>query len=115
MPVLERFAIEAGLAVENRRELEARRSLSRQLREQASHDPLTGLANRPPVLEMVSRALAAAATSRHESTLAVLFLDLDRFKTINDSLGHAAGDELLCALGNRLTDAVRPGDVVGRL
>jgi diguanylate cyclase (GGDEF)-like protein len=115
MPVLERFAIEAGLAVENRRELEARRSLSRQLREQASHDPLTGLANRPRLLEMISRALAAAATSRPESTLAVLFLDLDRFKTINDSLGHAAGDELLCALGNRLTDAVRPGDVVGRL
>src|ERR1035437_1332730 len=111
MPVLERFAIEAGLAVENRRELEARRSLSRQLREQASHDPLTGSAHRPRVLEVISRAVGAAAAYRPESTLALLLLDLDRFKTINDSLGHAAGDELLCALGNRLTDAVRPGDV----
>lgn len=115
LPVVERFATEAGLAVENRRVFEARRSLETQLREQASRDPLTGLANRTRLLELIGRALTTAAQGRNKSTLAVLFLDLDRFKTVNDSLGHAAGDELLCAVGQRLSDAARPGEVVGHL
>lgn len=115
LSIVERFATEVGLAVENHRELEARRSLARQLREQASRDPLTGLTNRTHLLEVISNALTTAARSRRTRTLAVLFLDLDRFKTVNDSLGHAAGDELLCAVASRLRKAVRPGDMVGRL
>ncbi|WP_127781990.1 EAL domain-containing protein [Rhodococcus sp. X156] len=112
LPILQRFATETGLAVENHRELEARRSLERQLREQASVDPLTGLANRTRLGVLLGEALRR---TDQEHCLGVVFLDLDRFKTINDSLGHAAGDELLTAVGQRLEAAVRPEDVVGRL
>jgi diguanylate cyclase (GGDEF)-like protein len=115
IPILERFATEAALAVENYREFDARKSLERRLRQQATHDPLTGLINRPRLLQLISEALGYAARGRATSAPAVLFLDLDRFKTVNDSLGHAAGDELLNAVGERLREAVRPGDVVGRL
>lgn len=77
------------------------------LRHQASHDGLTGLANRSHVAE---RAAAYA-----DGPLAVLLLDLNDFKQVNDTLGHAAGDELLRVVGERLLACVRPGDVVGRL
>ena len=113
LPILERFATEAGLAVQTHRETDARLALARQLRDQAAADPLTGLANRTHLLEAITQALVAASRATH--TLAVLFLDLDRFKTVNDSLGHAAGDELLCAVADRISNAVRPGDLVGRL
>jgi diguanylate cyclase (GGDEF)-like protein len=85
-------------------ELDAARAA---LRHQASHDALTGLANRSHVAE---RAAAHAG-----GPSAVLLLDLNDFKQVNDTLGHAAGDELLCVVGARLQECVRPGDVVGRL
>jgi diguanylate cyclase (GGDEF)-like protein len=80
---------------------------------QASHDPLTDLPNRGLFQEHATQALARA--TRREGIVAIMFLDLDGFKSVNDSLGHAAGDQFLAAVGKRLCDGVRPGDVVGRL
>jgi diguanylate cyclase (GGDEF)-like protein/PAS domain S-box-containing protein len=79
---------------------------------QAAHDALTGLPNRLCFLDRASMALAR--TQRTRASVAVLFLDLDRFKFINDSLGHAAGNRLLIALTQRLQQVVRPGDTVAR-
>ncbi|MFL6186821.1 MAG: PAS domain S-box protein, partial [Actinomycetes bacterium] len=84
-----------------------------QLAHQAAHDALTGLPNRVFFLDRI--ALALARTQRSRSSVAVLFLDLDRFKFINDSLGHDAGDRLLVALGKRLQEVIRPGDTVARV
>ncbi|MFI7542067.1 putative bifunctional diguanylate cyclase/phosphodiesterase [Actinoplanes sp. NPDC049599] len=82
------------------------------LREQASFDGLTKLANRTHFSEEAGRALAAV---RAPGELAVLLIDLDDFKTINDTMGHAAGDTLLVSVAERLLRAVRPGDIVSRL
>jgi diguanylate cyclase (GGDEF)-like protein/PAS domain S-box-containing protein len=95
----------AGIAIE-RKEFEA------QLAYQAHHDPLTGLPNRALFLEFLMLALARAR--RYHTTVAVLFLDLDRFKLVNDSLGHDAGDALLVSLSERLRGVLRPGDTVAR-
>jgi diguanylate cyclase (GGDEF)-like protein len=84
-----------------------------ELRHQALHDPLTGLPNRALILDRLDQMLARG---RRESVpVAALFLDLDDFKDINDTLGHAVGDELLVAVGARLTGAIRQADTVGRL
>ena len=84
-----------------------------QLQHQALHDSLTGLPNRALILDRIDRMLAR---SRREHTeVAALFLDLDNFKDINDTLGHRAGDELLVSVGVRLKSAVRETDTVGRL
>ena len=80
---------------------------------QAFHDPLTDLANRALFTDRVAAALARRGDA--ELTVAVLLLDLDDFKTVNDSLGHAAGDELLVAVASRLRSCVRPGDTLARL
>jgi diguanylate cyclase (GGDEF)-like protein len=80
-------------------------------RHDAEHDPLTGLANRALFNQRIDRALELA----RRRSLAVLFLDLDDFKTINDTLGHAAGDELLVAVAQRLRATVRAEDTVARL
>lgn len=90
-----------------------RKSLEDQLKHQALYDPLTGLANRA-LLEDRLR-LALNRTTRRRGEVAVLFVDLDNFKVINDSLGHEAGDRLLVAVSKRLQAAVRPGDTVARL
>ena len=76
------------------------------------HDPLTGLANRSLVLDHLQQALARAG--RRSSLTAVVFLDLDDFKPINDTLGHRAGDEILVRIAERLRPAVRPSDTLGR-
>ncbi len=78
----------------------------------ALHDHLTGLPNRTLFEDHLERALARQ--ERREASVGVIFMDLDRFKLVNDSLGHQAGDELLRAVASRLKQALRPGDVVAR-
>ena len=87
--------------------------LRQQLQDEANHDNLTGLANRKATLAHLRSGLARS--SRTEGTLAILFLDLDGFKAINDQHGHSAGDEVLRKVSQRLTEAVREGDLVGRI
>jgi diguanylate cyclase (GGDEF)-like protein/PAS domain S-box-containing protein len=79
---------------------------------QAFHDPLTGLHNRAWVLDILTADLLAA--QRLGTSVAVLFVDLDNFKVVNDSLGHAAGDEVLTTVADRIGDALRPEDRLGR-
>lgn len=79
----------------------------------AFHDVLTGLPNRALVEDRLTQALALA--SRHEQRVALILIDLDRFKTINDTHGHHAGDELIVAVAHRLNNLVRASDTVGRL
>jgi diguanylate cyclase (GGDEF)-like protein/PAS domain S-box-containing protein len=92
------------------RVVERERSAER-LTHHALHDPLTGLPNRTLLLDRLEVALA----QRERGRIAVVFVDLDHFKLVNDSLGHAAGDRLLCAAATRLRAVVRPGDTVARL
>jgi diguanylate cyclase (GGDEF)-like protein/PAS domain S-box-containing protein len=94
------------------RDLTDRKRIEDALARQAVHDPLTGLPNRLLLVERINQALAAMRGV--EDRLAVLFLDLDRFKVVNDSLGHAAGDALLVAVAARLRAAARHTDVVAR-
>ena len=89
------------------------RAAEEKLRHRALHDPLTGLPNRDLLMDHLSHALARA--SRSGTGVAVLFCDLDRFKEVNDTYGHEAGDVLLTTVATRLRDAVRPGDTVARL
>ncbi len=90
-----------------------RKSLEKELLRQAFYDQLTGLANRSLFRDRVSHALSRAA--RERELLAVMFLDLDNFKSINDTMGHGAGDELLAIVGTRLLNATRGCDTVARL
>ncbi len=90
-----------------------RKRLDTQLREGAFRDPLTGGANRALFAERVGHALTRMR--RHSATIAVLVINLDHFKEVNDSLGHVAGDSLLQAAAARISAALRPGDTVARL
>ena len=84
-----------------------------ELTRRALYDPLTGLANRATTIAYIERSLGRRG--RGATSEVAIFIDLDRFKAMNDSLGHAAGDELLVTVAKRLSSAVRPHDVVGRL
>jgi diguanylate cyclase (GGDEF)-like protein/PAS domain S-box-containing protein len=95
------------------RDVTERRALEEQLAHQAFHDSLTGLANRALFSERITHAIERGA--RRRNLFAVLFIDLDDFKTVNDSLGHAAGDELLVTVGERIRGAIRPEDTCARL
>jgi diguanylate cyclase (GGDEF)-like protein len=86
---------------------------SEQSREAALHDPLTGLPNRVLMLQLLEHAFRAGRRSGKVS--GVMFLDLDRFKDVNDTYGHRIGDELLIAVADRLTGLLRPGDSLARL
>ncbi|MHB1584624.1 MAG: diguanylate cyclase domain-containing protein [Acidimicrobiales bacterium] len=97
-----------------RRRIDA--ELARQQQElafQATHDPLTGLPNRTLITDRAERMLARAR--RNRAPVAAFFIDLDNFKTVNDTFGHAVGDELLKAVTERLTTALRESDTLGRL
>ncbi len=95
-------------------DISSRRLAEGRLRHIAYHDPLTDLANRSRFQERLSEAVERSRTDRR-SRFAVMMLDLDRFKLVNDTLGHGAGDELLKLVAQRLRDCVRPCDLVARL
>jgi diguanylate cyclase (GGDEF)-like protein/PAS domain S-box-containing protein len=109
---LERVANVGGVVV-TARDVTERRALEDQLTYQAFHDSLTGLANRALFSERITHALDRGV--RRRNLIAVLFIDLDDFKTVNDSLGHAAGDELLIAVATRIRASIRPEDTCARL
>ena len=104
---------ESGLFTGVVRDISERKELEARLAEQALHDPLTGLANRALLMDRLERAVARLG--RHPAALALLFLDLDHFKEVNDTLGHDAGDELLVEIAQRLRRVVRAEDLVARL
>ena len=111
--LLEMLANQTGVILERGRlqhSLSQLTVLQDQLRHEASHDPLTGMANRLLFGSRVEQALA-----QNGQHVGVLFIDIDDFKTVNDSLGHAAGDELLRAIADRIGQCLRPGDVAARL
>jgi diguanylate cyclase (GGDEF)-like protein/PAS domain S-box-containing protein len=110
-PLHDRLGLVTGAAIVLRDTSEAR-AMSLRMSHLASHDPLTDLPNRLLLGDRLARALALA--HRHQGRLAVLFLDIDRFKYINDSLGHMLGDELLRAVGREVTMCVRSSDTVSR-
>jgi diguanylate cyclase (GGDEF)-like protein/PAS domain S-box-containing protein len=120
-----RWVLSRGLAVRNgdnrayrmvgaQTDTTQRKLAEEQLIHEALHDALTGLPNRSLFLDRLSHRLRHARREK-DKLFAVLFLDLDRFKLINDSMGHAAGDELLVETARRLEHSVRPGDTVSRL
>jgi diguanylate cyclase (GGDEF)-like protein/PAS domain S-box-containing protein len=96
------------------RDISERRRLEDELAYRALHDPLTGLANRRMLLDHVTLAINNRRVDDAPAA-AVVVIDLDDFKSVNDAYGHNAGDELLVAIGDRLTQCVRPGDTVARL
>jgi diguanylate cyclase (GGDEF)-like protein/PAS domain S-box-containing protein len=110
-PIFEGDEIEG--AVVTFRDITDRKALEEKLQHQAFHDTLTGLPNRALFSDRLQHAVAR--TQRHGGKFAVLFLDLDNFKIVNDSLGHDAGDELLVGVAGRLRASLRPEDTAARL
>ena len=102
-----------GGLVLNIRDVTDRKALEQQLRHQATHDPLTKLANRTRFSDRLQQALARSERMGHR--VGILFMDLDNFKGVNDSLGHSAGDRLLTEVAERVERCLRPADTVARL
>jgi diguanylate cyclase (GGDEF)-like protein/PAS domain S-box-containing protein len=116
--VAERTAELAGANASLQEEINERRQAEARVHHMAYHDSLTGLPNRAMLsdrLDAAMRSLASGDEADKGTGLALMFLDLDRFKLINDSLGHLVGDQLLREVARRLVQAVRPGDLVARL
>ena len=111
--ILLAFAQHASLALNDASAVDGMRRAFDDAVHQATHDALTGLPNRSLVLDRLEQALARSQRSGGRVT--VLFTDLDRFKVVNDSFGHTAGDDVLLRVSQRLRAAVRPHDTVGRL
>ncbi|RKE23943.1 PAS domain S-box-containing protein/diguanylate cyclase (GGDEF)-like protein [Paraburkholderia sp. BL23I1N1] len=111
---LTRNPVPDGSAVIIIEDVTERRESEAQMRHWARHDPLTGLPNRRDLCDRLERILLRAA-SDHEAQVAVMFLDLDDFKQVNDNLGHHAGDLVLKAVAERLRKMTRPGELVARL
>jgi diguanylate cyclase (GGDEF)-like protein len=107
------FRLIATASKKLRRQTEALHTSAERDRHQATHDALTGLPNWALLRDRLERGLAAASRSAGE--VAMLLIDLDRFKEINDTLGHSYGDRLLCQVGPRLQSVLREGDTVARL
>jgi len=107
------FRLIASASKRLRRQTEALLTSAERDRHQATHDALTGLPNWELLRDRLDQGLAAASRSAGE--IALLLIDLDRFKEINDSLGHSYGDKLLCQVGPRLQSVLRDGDTVARL
>jgi diguanylate cyclase (GGDEF)-like protein/PAS domain S-box-containing protein len=121
-----RWMLTRGVAVRNahgratrvvgsQTDVTARKEAERRLQHDALHDSLTGLPNRVLFLDRLDQAIRRSRRHHADGCAAVLFLDLDRFKVVNDSLGHSAGDALLRAVAERLQAALRPNDTVARL
>lgn len=111
--LLQRLAENVSFALESFELADEKRMAEEQIQHMATHDGLTGLPNRALFNQLLEQSMKSAA--RHEQKCAVLFVDLDRFKAINDTLGHAAGDTLLVEIASRLRDSIRASDVVARL
>lgn len=108
-----RWSEEDGVRIGVARDVTALRQTEEKLRYLAHHDPLTGLTNRSLFNDRLDSALRMA--HRHQSMLALLFLDLNDFKTINDTRGHAMGDRVLCTIARRLEHCARETDTVARM
>ena len=108
------FGNVAGNELQLRQLLSDREAREQRLRHESVHDPLTGLPNRTLFMRRLSDATHRARRG-HDGLFAVLFLDIDGFKLVNDSMGHHAGDEMLIAIARRLEGCVRGGDIVARL
>lgn len=106
-------AMETGGGVLAIEDITERKQAQAELMWRANHDPLTGLFNRAALIEHIDRALGRAR--RYGTHVAVMFIDLDRFKRVNDTLGHAAGDALLVECAGRISSVMREVDIVGRL
>ena len=113
IPLLQRMADNLSFALENFERVDEKKQAEERISYLATHDGLTGLPNRVMFNQLLQSSIATSR--RHDRKFALLYLDLDRFKIINDTLGHADGDTLLVEMSRRFTETVRESDVVARL